>query len=89
MTPDFDPYVNEAKWANKAPMCLAFEDRKQFVHNLGVLLSQTREPIVGCSLDNDDQVHVVYAGGHETIVNVRMDSYLAIVSDVARECMRR
>ena len=89
MTHDFDPHVSEAKYANRAPLGLSFEDRKQFVHNLGVLLSQTREPIVGCSLDINDQVHVVYAGGHETIVNVRMDSYLAIVSDVARECMRR
>ena len=63
---------------------LALNDRKQFVYNLGVLLSQTREGIVGAYLDDQETVHVVYKGGHEELINVNMDSYMAIVRDVTK-----
>ncbi len=58
-------------------------DRKNFVHNLGWLLSQTREGVERCYLDEQDIVHVVYRGGHEQQVNVRLNSYAAIVREVA------
>lgn len=63
---------------------LALKDRKQFVHNLGELLSQTRERIVGAELDDDEIVTVTYTNGHTVTINVNMDSYLAIVRDVTK-----
>lgn len=62
----------------------ALTDRKQFVHNLGELLSQTRERIVGAELDDNEIVTVTYTNGHTVIINVNMDSYLAIVRDVTK-----
>lgn len=63
---------------------LALKDRKQFVHNLGELLSQTRERIVGAELDDNEIVTVTYTNGHTVAINVNMDSYLAIVRDVTK-----
>lgn len=63
---------------------LALKDRKQFVHNLGELLSQTREGIVGAELDDCEIVTVTYTGGHTVAINVNMDSYLAIIRDVTK-----
>lgn len=63
---------------------LALKDRKQFVHNLGELLSQTRERIVGAELDDNEIVTVTYTNGHTVTINVNMDSYLAIVRDVIK-----
>lgn len=62
----------------------AWEDRKNFVHNLGVLLAQTREQIIGAFLDENDRVHILYRHDYEEIVNVRMDSYTAIIKDVVK-----
>ena len=62
----------------------ALTDRKQFVHNLGELLSQTRERIVGAELDDNEIVTVTYTNGHTVTINVNMDSYLAIVRDVTK-----
>ena len=63
---------------------LALKDRKRFVHNLGELLSQTREGIVGAELDDDEIVTVTYKCGHTVRINVNMDSYLAIIRDVTK-----
>ena len=63
---------------------LALKDRKLFVHNLGELLSQTREGIVGAEPDDDEIVTVTYKGGHTVQINVNMDSYLAIIRDVTK-----
>ena len=60
------------------------EDRKLFVHNLGLLLSQTREGIKSCELDDDEIVTVNYRSGYKLKVNVNMDSYMAIVRDVIK-----
>ena len=66
----------------------AIYDREIFVHNLGDLLSQTRDGVVGCELINAEQVgeHVLvtYKGGGTRRINTHMDSYAAIVRDVAR-----
>lgn len=58
-------------------------DREDFVHNLGVLLSQTREGIIKCELVEDDVV-VTYKGGATTTINTRYDSYMAIIRDVLK-----
>lgn len=63
---------------------LALKDRKQFVHNLGELLSQTRESIVGAELDDNEIVTVTYTNGHTVAININMDSYLAIIRDVTK-----
>ena len=63
-------------------------DREQFVRNLGDLLSQTRDGVVSCELINAEQpgehVLVTYRGGYTKRIDTYMDSYAAIVRDVAR-----
>lgn len=61
----------------------AFEDRQLFVRNLGELLAQTREGIIGCDLNDDEIVSIHYIGGYIVQVNVNMDSYSSIVKDIA------
>ena len=84
--------------ANRVGLCLAanevkamfmndedaLNDRKLFVRNLGALLAQTREDIVGAELEDHELVAVKYNCGHEVIVNVNHDSYLAIIRDVCK-----
>lgn len=67
-----------------APDYVALKDRAQFVENLGDLLSQTREGIIRCELDPETDIVTVYRGGDKVFVNVRMDSYMAIVRDVTK-----
>lgn len=66
----------------------AIEDRELFVRNLGWLLSQTRDGLISCKLVNaeqeDEHVVVTYRGGGTRSVNTYMDSYAAIVRDVAK-----
>ena len=63
----------------------SIEDRKLFVHNLGELLSQTREGIISCSLSDDgNTVTVTSRNGATLNVNVHMDSYFAIIKDVVK-----
>lgn len=68
----------------------ALEDRKQFVENLGWLLSQTRDEVIECKLEvvsRGDEcaeyVVITYINGRQRKVNVSMDSYAAIIRDVA------
>jgi len=66
----------------------AIEDRELFVRNLGWLLSQTRDGLISCELVNaeqeDEHVVVTYRGGGTRKINTHMDSYAAIVRDVAK-----
>ena len=62
---------------------VALADRKQFVTNLGWLLTQTREGVESAYLDDKEIVHVVFCNGKELLVNVAWDSYMAIIRDVA------
>lgn len=66
----------------------AIRDREQFVGNLGDLLSQTRDGVVSCELVDAEKptehVLVTYKGGATRKINTHMDSYAAIVRDVAR-----
>ena len=76
--------ANETKayYANKQA-----EDKKLFVENLGWLLSQTRNDIERCEYvtDNEDEiVNIVYSNGYKKQVNINLDSYIAIVKDVAK-----
>ena len=63
-------------------------DREQFVRNLGDLLSQTRDGVVSCELINaekpSEHVLVTYKGGGTRKICTHMDSYAAIIRDVAR-----
>lgn len=78
--------ANETYACYKSPE-EAIEDRKLFVRNLGELLSQTREEVVGCELNDDDIVTVTFRGGHTKLANVRMDSYAAIIIDVMKQTL--
>lgn len=66
----------------------AIKDRELFVQNLGWLLSQTREDVLSCELINAEQegehVLITYRGGYKKSINTHMDSYAAIVRDVAK-----
>ena len=63
----------------------ALVDREGFVHNLGVLLTQTREDVVKCELiDKGDTVVITFKGGGTRTVNVHADSYAAIIRDVMK-----
>lgn len=62
----------------------AMEDRKQFVRNLGDLLSQTREGIGFCELDDNEIVTIYFKCGAARRVNVHLDSYAAIIKDVTK-----
>ena len=66
----------------------AIHDREIFVHNLGELLSQTRDGVVGCELIDAEKptehVVVTYRNGYTKKIGTYMDSYAAIVRDVAR-----
>lgn len=75
--------ANESRAASK-PDRMAYHDRQLFVANLGTILSQTREGIVGCFLDSEEQVHIVYKNGYEKLINVNADSYMAIIRDVTK-----
>lgn len=75
--------------ANETKMMFANDeanqhDKEVFVRNLGWLLCQTREKVERCYLDEEEQVHVVFRGGSERTVNVKHDSYAAIIRDVAK-----
>ena len=59
-------------------------DRKLFVHNFGIMLSQTREQIVSAGLDDNEIVTVRFGNGYEKYVNVNMDSYSAIMRDILK-----
>ena len=65
----------------------AIRDREQFVRNLGELLSQTRDGAVSCELVDAEKptehVLVTYKGGGTRKIGTYMDSYAAIVRDVA------
>lgn len=64
------------------------EDKELFIHNLGWLLSQTRNQVRTClyyELENGDEVAtIVFTNGYTVNVNINMDSYLAIIKDVAK-----
>ena len=63
-------------------------DREIFVHNLGVLLSQTREGVVSCTLIDaekpNEHVAVAYKGDSLRRIGTYSDSYQAIILDVVR-----
>lgn len=62
----------------------SFKDRQLFVHNLGELLTQTREQVVSAELGTNEIVTVTFKGGYTKEVNVNMDSYSAIIRDVLK-----
>lgn len=66
----------------------AIRDREQFVRNLGELLSQTRDGVVSCELfdaeTSFEKVRVTYKDGGERWIGTYMDSYAAIIRDVAK-----
>lgn len=60
-------------------------DKARFVSNLAALLRQTREGVADLALsENGDAVTILFRGGGTRQVNIRHDSYLAIVRDVAK-----
>jgi hypothetical protein len=58
------------------------KDKKLFVENLGKFATQCRNGVERMFLDDNDMVHIIYRRGGEHVVNVRMDSYSALVRHV-------
>ena len=67
---------------------VAIRDREQFVRNLGDLLSQTSDGVMSCELIDAEKptehVLVTYLDGNVRRIRVHMDSYAAIIRDVAK-----
>ena len=65
----------------------AIHDREIFVHNLGWLLSQTRDGVVSCELVDAEKptehVLVTYRNEYTKKIGTYIDSYAAIIRDVA------
>lgn len=80
--------ADEGKAAFYSSENMKWQDRCQFVSNLGWLLSQTREYIIGMRLvrnkDQSETAIIIYNNGSIGEVNVTCDSYAAIVKDVMR-----
>ena len=70
--------------ANYSSPTDSLNDRKNFVNNLGELLSQTREGVVSCQLNDNEEVIILYNNGVTRLVNVNLDSYMAIIKDVTK-----
>ena len=65
----------------------AIADRADFVHNVGFLASQTREGVASIEYapekENETEYAVIhYKSGATKLVNIRHDSYSAIVQDI-------
>lgn len=65
----------------------AMYDRADFVRNVGALASQTREGVVKIEYapetENETEYAVIhYKNGSTKLVNIRLDSYAAIVRDI-------
>ena len=62
-----------------------YADRRDFVHNVGVLASQTREGVKRVyleKLDNEEYAVIEFQDGYQRKVNIYADSYAEIVRDV-------
>lgn len=62
-----------------------YADRRDFVHNVGVLASQTREEVKRIYLkkmDNEELAVIEFKDGYTKEVNIYGDSYCAIVRDI-------
>ena len=66
----------------------AIRDRELFVDNLGWLLSQTRDGVMRCELIDAEKptehVVVTYRNGYKKKIGTYIDSYAAIIRDVAK-----
>lgn len=65
----------------------ALADRADFVRNVGALASQTREGVelieYAPESENETELAVIhYKSGATKLVNIRLDSYSAIVRDI-------
>ena len=80
--------ADEGKAAFYSSENMKWQDRCQFVSNLGWLLRQTREGIAGMRLvrnkDQSETAIIIYNNGSIGEVNVTCKSYVAIVRDVAK-----
>lgn len=77
MRADEEARMFDSEEANEA-------DKAIFVRNLGWLLSQTREGVSGCRLEENRTAVIKYKNGYERKVNIAGDSYTAIIKDVAK-----
>lgn len=68
----------------------ALADRADFVRNVGLIASQTREGVESIEYapekDNETELAVIhYKGGATKIVNIRHNSYAAIVIEIFKK----
>ncbi|MBP5379233.1 MAG: hypothetical protein J6Y64_06805 [Ruminococcus sp.] len=68
----------------------AMLDRADFVRNVGALASQTREGVISIEYApetvNETEFAVIhYKGGATKLVNIRHNSYAAIVRDIFKQ----
>ncbi len=67
----------------------AKEDKALFVENVGWLLSQTREGVKKCEyIPLNETVLITFDNDYVKQVNINLNSYLAIVSDIVKAVNR-
>lgn len=62
-----------------------YADRRDFVENVGILASQTREGVDHIEYIKEDDIElakIVFRKGHDKYVNINHDSFSAIVRDI-------
>lgn len=83
--PVFHFNINEINTMFSEDMTVIDADRRDFVHNVGVLAAQTREGVDHIEYIHEDHqefAKIVFKKGAEKFVNISHDSFTAIVRDI-------
>lgn len=83
MTFNMNIYENNTMFSEDDAVICA--DRRDFVENVGILASQTREGVDHIEYIKEDDIElakIVFRKGHEKYVNINHDSFTAIVRDI-------
>lgn len=82
---NFNMYISENDTMFLEDEAVIYADRRDFVENVGILASQTREGVDHIEYIKEDDIElakIVYKKGHERYVNINHDSFSAIVRDI-------
>lgn len=58
--------------------------KQELISSLEQTIKLTREGVAGLELINDDYVVITYISGGQRLVNIHLDSGMAIIRDVAK-----
>lgn len=81
----FNMNINENSTMFTEDEAVIYADRRDFVENVGILASQTREGVDHIEYVKEDDFElakIVYRKGKDRYVNINHDSFSAIVRDI-------